>query len=160
MIPVKILCGCGQKYAFDIEPVEGRMPAPVQCPVCGADGTAAADSIIARALAVQGAAPGVARLRATPAPAAVAPPAPAPPSPAAAARAAVRPQQEWGPGGQGDTWKWWYYILAGVCIGGYDIWRTVETGRIKYLGGLFLSVFLVAIGVWDFQRKRKKRAGN
>jgi hypothetical protein len=103
MIPVKILCGCGQKYAFDIEPAEGRMPAPVQCPVCGDDGTAAADSIIAQALAVQGATPGVARLRATPAPAAVAPPAPAPPSPAAAARAVARPQQEWGPGGQGDA---------------------------------------------------------
>lgn len=48
MITVKILCGCGQKYSFDVEPYQGRMPAPVQCPVCRADGTTAANEIIAR----------------------------------------------------------------------------------------------------------------
>src|SRR5947199_9756819 len=47
MIPVKIQCGCGQRYAFDVEPVNGRMPGPVACPVYGADGTSAADSVIA-----------------------------------------------------------------------------------------------------------------
>lgn len=50
MIPIKILCRCGQKYAFDVEPVAGRMPHTVNCPVCGADGTAAANEIIARSL--------------------------------------------------------------------------------------------------------------
>jgi hypothetical protein len=25
MVPIKIQCGCGQKYAFDVEPVGGRM---------------------------------------------------------------------------------------------------------------------------------------
>jgi len=49
MIPVKIECGCGQRYAFEIEPVGGRMPGPVACPVCGADGTAAANDAIAAA---------------------------------------------------------------------------------------------------------------
>jgi hypothetical protein len=53
MIPIKVQCGCGQKYAFDIEPVNGRMPQPVKCPVCGADGMAAANEIIARTLAAQ-----------------------------------------------------------------------------------------------------------
>lgn len=48
MIPIKIQCGCGQKYAFDVEPVNGRMPAPVACPICGADGTAAANQVIAQ----------------------------------------------------------------------------------------------------------------
>jgi len=24
-LPIKIQCGCGQKYAFDVEPVNGRM---------------------------------------------------------------------------------------------------------------------------------------
>jgi hypothetical protein len=47
MPPVKIICSCGQKYAFDVQPVDGRMPASVQCPVCRADGTAAANEIIA-----------------------------------------------------------------------------------------------------------------
>lgn len=52
-IPIKIICACGQKYAFDVSPVNGRMPAPVQCPVCGADGTAVANEIIALALGVR-----------------------------------------------------------------------------------------------------------
>jgi DNA repair exonuclease SbcCD ATPase subunit len=52
-IPVKIICGCGQKYAFDVYPVDGRMPATVSCPVCGKDGTGTANEIIALALGVQ-----------------------------------------------------------------------------------------------------------
>ncbi|MGA9780479.1 MAG: hypothetical protein WBS33_19660 [Verrucomicrobiia bacterium] len=51
MMPVKIHCGCGQRYAFDIEPFCGRMPFPVTCPVCGADGTGAANEVIAFNLA-------------------------------------------------------------------------------------------------------------
>jgi hypothetical protein len=47
MIPIEIQCGCGQKYAFEVEPVGGRMPSAVACPACGADGTAAANAIIA-----------------------------------------------------------------------------------------------------------------
>ena len=62
MIPVKIECGCGQPYAFDVEPVNGRMPSTVACPSCGVDGTATANDIIARSLPPQPAvapAPGV-----------------------------------------------------------------------------------------------------
>jgi hypothetical protein len=50
MVAIKIICGCGQKYAFNVQPLDGRMPVPVQCPVCGMDGTAAANEAIARAL--------------------------------------------------------------------------------------------------------------
>jgi len=50
MITVKILCGCGQKYAFDVEPYNGRMPHAVACPICKVDGTAAANDILARTL--------------------------------------------------------------------------------------------------------------
>jgi len=50
IIPIKIFCPCGQKYAFDVSPVDGRMPAPVRCPRCGADGTALANAIISLAL--------------------------------------------------------------------------------------------------------------
>jgi len=49
-VPVKIVCSCGQKYAFDVYPQNGRMPSPVKCPVCGVDSTAVADEIIALAL--------------------------------------------------------------------------------------------------------------
>ncbi len=47
MIPVKIQCTCGQRYAFDIEPFCGRMSYPVACPICGTDGTMAANEVIA-----------------------------------------------------------------------------------------------------------------
>jgi hypothetical protein len=47
MVSVKIECPCGQHYAFDVEPVDGQMTASVACPTCGADGTAAANAIIA-----------------------------------------------------------------------------------------------------------------
>ncbi len=50
MIPVKIQCTCGQRYAFDTEPYYGRMMCPVACPVCGVDGTLAANEAIAFAL--------------------------------------------------------------------------------------------------------------
>jgi hypothetical protein len=93
MIPVKILCGCGQKYAFDTEPVNGQMATTIACPVCGADGTAAANLVISQTLAAQAsppAPPPVARLRtvmaATPvaSPAMAAPPSIRPASPAPA----------------------------------------------------------------------------
>jgi hypothetical protein len=53
MVNIKIICSCGQKYAFDVYPLNGRMPATVQCPVCGMDGTAAANEIMARTLGAQ-----------------------------------------------------------------------------------------------------------
>ena len=52
-VPVKINCGCGQHYAFDVEPVRGQMPGPVACPACGADGTTAANAVIAETLAAR-----------------------------------------------------------------------------------------------------------
>jgi hypothetical protein len=55
MIPIKILCSCGQKYAFDIEPDDGRISQAVQCPVCGTDGTTAANQLIAQHLAANSA---------------------------------------------------------------------------------------------------------
>lgn len=48
MVPVKIECECGQNYAFDVEPINGRMPAAVSCPSCGADGTAAANDYLSQ----------------------------------------------------------------------------------------------------------------
>ncbi len=51
MMEVKVECSCGQRYKFDVEPVSGRMPGPVSCPVCGTDGTVAANAIIQQRLA-------------------------------------------------------------------------------------------------------------
>ncbi len=46
MMELKIRCDCGQKYKFDVEPVNGRMPFTVACPICGADGTEKANAIL------------------------------------------------------------------------------------------------------------------
>jgi len=45
---VKVVCNCGQKFAFDVEPVNGRMPVSVSCPGCGADGTQTANEVLAQ----------------------------------------------------------------------------------------------------------------
>jgi len=89
MIPIKIQCGCGQKYAFDVEPVNGRMTAAVACPVCGADGTEAANAAIAQALAAQPEAVPAAGVRLRTAPPAAAP-AELPPLPDASPEMPVR----------------------------------------------------------------------
>ena len=45
---IKIQCGCGTRYSFDVEPQDGVMPFRVNCPACNADGTEAANQIIAQ----------------------------------------------------------------------------------------------------------------
>jgi len=49
-IPIKIYCACGQKYAFEVWPVNGAMPARIECPVCRRDGTEDANRVIAKIL--------------------------------------------------------------------------------------------------------------
>jgi hypothetical protein len=44
---LKVVCNCGQKYKFDVEPVDNRMPVTVSCPACGADGTPTANALLA-----------------------------------------------------------------------------------------------------------------
>jgi uncharacterized protein YxjI len=46
MVEIKVLCGCGTKFKFDVEPVQGRMPSVVNCPACGADGTSIANEYL------------------------------------------------------------------------------------------------------------------
>jgi hypothetical protein len=48
---ISVQCPCGTKYKFDVEPVHGRMPMPVSCPSCGADGTGLANEFIRAASA-------------------------------------------------------------------------------------------------------------
>src|SRR6266446_9483564 len=51
MMNIKVECPCGMHYEFEVEPVKGRMPVPVSCPECGADGTVLANAIIRQELA-------------------------------------------------------------------------------------------------------------
>src|SRR5689334_8796028 len=43
---IKVQCQCGTKFKFDVEPVHGRMPMPVNCPECASDRTADANQFI------------------------------------------------------------------------------------------------------------------
>jgi hypothetical protein len=47
---LKVVCYCGQKYKFDVEPVNGRMPHTISCPVCAVDGTTLANQLISQQL--------------------------------------------------------------------------------------------------------------
>ena len=46
MIELKVHCDCGQKYKFDVEPVNGTMPFTVACTVCKSDGTPKANAML------------------------------------------------------------------------------------------------------------------
>jgi len=94
MIPIKIQCGCGQKYAFDVEPVNGQMGTAVACPACGADGTAAANAIIAQTVPAPPPPPPLMRLQPSAAPPRVEPPARPIARPIAAAPVPSRPVSE------------------------------------------------------------------
>lgn len=48
---LKVVCNCGQKFKFDVEPVNGQMPFTVNCPVCNTDATNLANSVLAQKLA-------------------------------------------------------------------------------------------------------------
>jgi hypothetical protein len=169
MIPIKVQCACGQKYSFDVEPVNDRMPWPVACPVCNADGTAAANAIIRQTMPPPAAPAPVPIAAAAPAmkmpvrsapPAALAPVSETESAPAFAHSPLERLSQLAEDSGNAEKWKWWYFVLAGFCIAGYSIWQAYDQHRIKPLGELFFAVLCIAIGIWDFQYKRKKkRAG-
>ena len=48
---IKIECDCGTRFKFDVEPIHGRMPAPVRCPACDSDRTDQANGLIQAQLA-------------------------------------------------------------------------------------------------------------
>ena len=74
MIELKVHCDCGQKYKFDVEPVNGQMPFTVACPICKADGTGKANALLQQMTVFKMVEP-------PPAPAPIAPIAPPPPAP-------------------------------------------------------------------------------
>src|SRR5262245_28186106 len=82
---IKVLCPCGAKYQFPVEPVNGQLPRAIAYPLCGVDNTELGNQVIQEALS-RPVVPAV--LVATPDPSA--PPAPvtpravAPPPPAMA----------------------------------------------------------------------------
>ncbi|HEX4645025.1 MAG TPA: hypothetical protein VH598_05395 [Verrucomicrobiae bacterium] len=131
---LKLVCYCGQKYKFDVEPVNQRMPFAVNCPICGRDGTLLANDLLAQtaapaiappaALAVAGSQLRIDR----PAPAAVAAP---PPSQSAPASRAFNPAATAAPvaktAGQYNLWLGIAGAFLGAAIGivvmyGFFMW--------------------------------------
>src|SRR5579871_299485 len=60
MMELKVQCDCGQKYKFDVEPVNNQMPFRVTCPSCGIDGTDKANVLLQTQAPVAVAAPALA----------------------------------------------------------------------------------------------------
>jgi hypothetical protein len=91
---LKVQCDCGQKFKFDVEPVNNEMPFAVNCPACGVDGTSKANGLLRAqpaappmpAPAPVAAAPAQLRISATAPPVATAPPPPRVPATATVAR--------------------------------------------------------------------------
>lgn len=142
---IKVQCDCGQKFKFDVEPVNGRMPFTVNCPVCGADGTARANVLLqqmppppAPISSTYAAPPQIAAPAPAPAPMRPAglsinrPPAPPP----VLAPAAVREEKSSAADEDSDEteggvrvvklgWKVWGMIILCIClglIGSFDKW--------------------------------------
>jgi hypothetical protein len=76
MVELKIHCACGQKYKFEVEPVNNRMTFAVACPACGANGTEQANALLGQMSIFKQIEPAPA-----PAPAAIPPPPPVVPRP-------------------------------------------------------------------------------
>lgn len=43
---IKVICPCGAKYQFPVQPARGALPHAIACPVCGADNTALGNEAI------------------------------------------------------------------------------------------------------------------
>ena len=82
MIEIKVQCDCGQKYKFDVEPANGRMPYHVTCPVCGLDGTKKANALLSAPAPVAIAAVPLPAIDVPALPSVAAAPSPQPPAPA------------------------------------------------------------------------------
>src|SRR5262245_49627789 len=78
---IKIQCSCGSRYKFDVEPVNGQVPAPLSCPNCQADWTEQANAVIAQNLGVAASSTPPVAEASQPTSFAGAPPPPAVPSP-------------------------------------------------------------------------------
>jgi len=133
---IKVTCPCGTRYKFPVEPVDGRLPQAIACPVCGADNTELGNQMIQEQLSGSVTPP-------PPPPAGglrIAAHTPAAPSPAAAPPP-PRPQP----------------IMGGAA-------RSAPAGegamaKTKKILTTILTIILVLIGIYAFYRKWSRRIG-
>jgi hypothetical protein len=70
-------------------------------------------------------------------------------------RRAARPKPA--ASGDGDGWKWWYYIVAGVLIAGFSVWQLIDGEPIIRfggrrggpIGGFFIAALCIAVGLFS-----------
>ena len=161
---IKLLCNCGQKYKFDVEPVGGKIPFQVNCPVCGLDGTPLANAYLAQfpthqPIRVNVAPPTPPPIPNTPAPIAM------PPRAAPAIAAPARNGKDFNLGlgvvgafvgalvGAGlmaalSIWAQFKFPLFGVCTGaltGYGA-RLLARGTANTLGAIAGVIAFLAVG--------------
>jgi len=162
---VKVQCPCGTRYAFDVEPVNGRMPGRVNCPGCGADGTDLANEVIRQKLA--------ATAVATPLPPVAVAPAPVPQA-AAASSVPFCPRHPKNPATEtcrvcgkpicDECMEQFGYVCSTYCrkraeqtgmdLPVYGKQRAVIEARVAWVGaliwrtGVFLVVVLMGAWIW------------
>lgn len=56
----------------------------------------------------------------------------------------------------GENWKWWYFVLAGIAIAAFSIWQAYDRGSLRPLGSLILAVLCIAIGLWSRPKAPKQ----
>ncbi|MCU0788240.1 MAG: hypothetical protein MUC91_08635 [Verrucomicrobia bacterium] len=105
---IKIECGCGTRFSFDVEPKNGRMPCAVSCPNCQADATEQANQSIQQ----QTGAPKPRLKIPTPSPAASAPSPPPPANPTSRPRKAAPKAKRPAPSRLSFLWKTVLPLLA------------------------------------------------
>ena len=114
LMNLKIQCPCGVRYSFDVEPLDGRMPWHVECPGCHADGTEAANQLLAEtASAPPSEAPRLRIHTGTEAPAPAAAPSPLPPPLAAIDLAGLRAEKR---RAEERAWRKTLRLIAAVAV--------------------------------------------
>lgn len=58
----------------------------------------------------------------------------------------------------GDNWKWWYFVVAGLLIGAYGVYEFTELRIGKGIGSEILAVLCVAIGLFSWKTETAKNA--
>ena len=144
MTELKVLCGCGQKFKFDVEPVNGRMSFTVNCPVCGIDGTPAANAMLAQQLPAQPMPPpppAATRMQIS-RPVEVATPVAAPPLIAPLPSAAIGAMVKKAPKSKGEfnLGLGTLGALLGAGIGAGIMYRLLPMGRISFSRCLVLAL--------------------
>lgn len=123
---IKVICDCGTKFKFDVEPVDGRMPTRINCPNCGTDDTAQANDLIQQQLHATAAPPSAT----SPPPADAvglriarsAEPEPAAPMPPPAAPAYV-PRRVVTQAKSDNPLKAWAILILCLAVLGFGVWK-------------------------------------